>query len=236
MTVRDVRLELLRPREIDAALHQRSLVYVPLGTVEWHCHHLPVGLDALNAHGVCVAAAERSGGVVYPTLYFGTGGDHGEYPWTVMLPTADHLVAIIEFALHRLDALGVQRVVLFSGHFADEQLAMIADIAARWNDSGRASKVLATSINRAEGLPIAPDHAGVFETTMLSALHPDCVDLDELEPLGHGPLDDDWDPARHDPSHPLWGVIGADPRTYDPSLAADVLDRTAGWLAGFATA
>lgn len=118
-------IELLRPRQIEEALRQRSLIYLPLGTIEWHCHHLPVGLDALTAHGLCLRAAERTGGLVWPALYYGTGGDHGDFPWTVMMPDAAEIEVLLTFSLRRLSALKVAEVVLFSGHFADEQLAMI---------------------------------------------------------------------------------------------------------------
>jgi creatinine amidohydrolase/Fe(II)-dependent formamide hydrolase-like protein len=40
-------------------------VYVPFGLIEWHGRHLPLGNDALKAHGILVKAAERAGGVVY---------------------------------------------------------------------------------------------------------------------------------------------------------------------------
>jgi creatinine amidohydrolase len=244
MSERPVRLELLRPSEIRAAIEKNPTVYVPLGTIEWHCHHLPVGLDGLTAQGVCERAATDHGGLVYPVLYFGTGGGHGEYPWTVMMPTADHIRGLLEFALHRLNELGVQRVVLFTGHFAPEQLTMIADIASWWNalvrdhdagDTRTALTVVARGINMVEGLAIGPDHAGVFETTVLHALWPDRIDLDELAPIPPaGPATDDWDESRHDTDHPLWGVIGPDPRTFDPTVADATLATIANWLASVA--
>jgi creatinine amidohydrolase len=68
MSATEVRLELLLPHEIRARLNDRAVVYLPLGTIEWHCEHLPVGLDALTAHGVCLGAATQDGGLVYPAL------------------------------------------------------------------------------------------------------------------------------------------------------------------------
>ncbi|MGA6981845.1 MAG: creatininase family protein, partial [Candidatus Sulfotelmatobacter sp.] len=76
-----VQLEKMLPRDIREAIATRPVVYLPLGTIEWHGEHLPVGLDALTAHGVCLAAARADGGIVYPSLFYGTGGDHALYPW-----------------------------------------------------------------------------------------------------------------------------------------------------------
>jgi creatinine amidohydrolase len=227
-----VRLELLRPHQIEAALQGNPTVYLPLGTIEWHSAHLPVGLDGLTAHGVCERAALDHGGLVYPTLYFGTGGGHVSYPWTVMVPEADDIRSLLDLALSRLSTFGVRCAVLFSGHFAPEQLEMIDDVAARWNDQGSAMSVVARGINMVEGADIAPDHAGVFETTMLSALWPDRVDLHQLPPLDPGrPATDDWDDSRHDPANPLWGVFGPDPRAFDPAAGPELLATTAAWLA-----
>jgi creatinine amidohydrolase len=232
-----VRIELLRPQEIRDGLTTNSTVFVPLGTIEWHGEHLPVGLDALTAHGVCIRAATLGGGLVYPPLYFGTGGDHGPYPFTVMMPTADHLRPLIEHLLERLLDFGVARVVLFSGHFAPGQLDMIAEIAHRWNRRQRSLVVVARGVNMAEGLAISPDHAGVFETTLLASLWPDRVDLDQLPALADMPaFTDDFAAARHDPEHPLWGVFGPDPRAFDPDAAAPLLEAAARWLADTATA
>jgi creatinine amidohydrolase len=232
---RIVQLELLRPSEIRAALAANSTVYMPLGTIEWHSFHLPVGLDGLTAQGVCERAAVDHGGLVYPVLYFGTGGGHGDYPWTVMMPTETHIRALIEHALHRLQHLQVERVVLFTGHFADEQLAMIASIRDDWNARASSLSVVSCGINMAEGVGISPDHAGVFETTVLSALWPDRVELSELASLAEQPLaEDDWDSSRHDPSHALWGVIGPDPRRFDPAAGAHAVQAIADWLSGVA--
>jgi hypothetical protein len=38
---RPVEAEFLLPHEIDAALARRSVAYLPLGSIEYHSHHLP---------------------------------------------------------------------------------------------------------------------------------------------------------------------------------------------------
>jgi len=163
-------LELLRPNEIRDRLAERSVVYLPLGTIEWHCEHLPVGLDALTAHGVSLRAAALDGGIVYPPLHYGTGGGHGGYPWTVMMPGAAEIEGLLRYTLERFETLGVRLAVLFTGHFADEQVALTKAISATWNGEGRTTKALALSINEVKGAALGADHAGMFETTLLGAL------------------------------------------------------------------
>jgi creatinine amidohydrolase len=227
-----VRAELMLPWQLRAAMATRPVVYVPLGTLEWHCEHLPIGLDALTAHGLCLGAARADGGVVLPPLHYGTGGGHGAYPWTIMMVTGAEITAQLTTTLARLEDFGCRLAVLFSGHFADTQLAMIDHLATEWNARGQPLKVLATAVNRVEGLAIPPDHAGVFETSLLHALYPDLVQLDRLPSLVAAPLADDdvWEAGRHDPAHPIWGVVGPDPRRFDRQASAPLLKASVDWL------
>ena len=219
-----VQAEYLRPGELREAIAKRPVVYVPLGTLEWHCEHLPVGLDALTAHGICLHAAAQDGGVVLPPLYYGTGGEHGNYPWTIMMADDREISAQLAKTMTRLQDFGVKVAVLFSGHFAPGQLDMIERIASAWNKSGQRMRVVAKAVNSFQDLPLAPDHAAIFETTLLGELWPTRVDVSRLPPLKGLPLTDDFSAERHNPTHPLWGIFGPDPRVYNPKTGAKVLD------------
>lgn len=220
-------IERLRPQQIRAALAETSLIYLPLGTIEWHSEHLPVGLDALTAHGMCLRAAALTGGLVWPPLYYGTGGGHGAFPWTVMMPDDTEIAALLRHTLRRLADMKVARVVLFSGHFAEEQLAMIDAIAADWNAAGQPPHLLATAVNRALITDFPPDHAGLFETTLLAGLAPDLVELGQLPPITAQDAAID----RFDPASPIWGVVGADPRLAPPITPTKLVARLTRWLA-----
>jgi creatinine amidohydrolase len=225
-------LELLRPGQILQEMARCPRIWVPLGTIEYHSHHLPVGLDGLQAHGLCLDAADLVGGLVYPPLWWGTGGDHGDYPWTVMMPDAEEIAAILRFTLARLMQLGVRQVVLFTGHFADEQLAMIRDVATAWNATAGGMTVLALGVNGNPNAPLPPDHAGRFETTLLAAYEPARVDLSLLPPARPEEAEEDpFGPQRHDPAHSLHGIFGADPRAFSAEDAPVLRQAMARWLA-----
>jgi creatinine amidohydrolase len=230
-----VRLELMLPFQIRARLAECPVIYLPLGTIEWHSEHLPVGLDSLTAHGLCLRAAAAGGGLVYPPLFYGTGGGHGAYPWTVMMPEPNEIETQLNVTLTRMENLGVKRAVLFSGHFADAQLEMIDHIALEWNAKGSALKAAASDVSRIPGLDFAPDHAGLFETTLLYGMHPDLVREERL-PQGRG-AEAEADPygqQRHDPQHPLWGIFGPDPRGFDKAKAGPLVDAIAAHLVSLA--
>ena len=194
-----------------------------------------MGLDGLQAHGLCLDAAAIAGGLVYPPLWWGTGGGHGAYPWTVMMPGPEEIAAILDVTLSRLEILGVRQAVLFSGHFAAEQLALIAGIAAGWNARGGKLAVLAFAVNGNPGGRFPPDHAGLFETTLLAAYQPRTVDMTLLPSARPGEAGEDpYGPQRHDPNHSLHGIFGPDPRGFDPAHAQELRKEMAAWLAASA--
>jgi len=67
----EVRYERLRPDQIATRRQACPVAYLPLGTLEWHGRHLPVGNDALKAHALCVRFAQEIGGLAMPPLYWG---------------------------------------------------------------------------------------------------------------------------------------------------------------------
>ena len=100
--------------------------------------------------------------------------------FAVMMPGVAEIEGLFRHTLERFETLGVRLVVLFTGHFADEQIALIKAISATWNVTGHTSKALALSINEVKCAALGPDHAGMFETTLLGALWPERVDVSRL--------------------------------------------------------
>lgn len=236
----EVRVEFLSHLEIEQRMAEASIVYLPMGAIEFHGPHLPTGLDGLTAHGVCVAAAKLTGGVVLPTIYQGTGGEHSNYPWTLMMPTGNGLGENLNSMLLRLEELGVASTVILSGHFADEQRALLRELAESWTrDSTKKMSLTTRSMADCDQAPVAPDHAGVFESLLLAAIHPELVHVSKLPDLGSNPsVDPGGNPFgahRHETNHALWGVFGPDPRNINLDESAALLDALVVWLAKLAT-
>ena len=61
----------LRPAEFRERLKEKPLAYLPLGTLEWHGEHLPLGADALQSEALMIACAQKFGGIVLPPLFLG---------------------------------------------------------------------------------------------------------------------------------------------------------------------
>ena len=195
---RKVRFEEMFPWEVSAAMAEAPLCYLPLGTLEWHGEHAAVGLDALKAHEICVRAAERSGGLVVPPIYWSTD-------WREDLPEGDYLTGGIErgeryhvpgnmFWVHPetfrnllLDAYeamrrrGFRAIVVLSGHWSIEH--NIAAIRATGEEFRRAHPatgwLLLTDQEVVPDLHYPMEHAAGGETSLLMAIRPDLVALDK---------------------------------------------------------
>src|SRR5438445_622247 len=64
--MRTVEYELMRPPEIAQARARLPLAFIPIGPLEWHGPHLPMGMDGLHAHPVATDRPTTCGGCSGP--------------------------------------------------------------------------------------------------------------------------------------------------------------------------
>jgi len=67
----EVRYQCLRPAQIVERIKACPIAYVPLGNLEWHGFHLPMGVDSLLAEKLAILCARFGGGLVMPPLNWG---------------------------------------------------------------------------------------------------------------------------------------------------------------------
>jgi creatinine amidohydrolase len=194
------RLELLRPRQIVALRDECPLIYIPVGTVEWHERHMPVGTDGFTAHGFSVRAAAVTGGVVYPTLYWGldeygttrSGASRSGMDIAADMPLPGNIYRVGHETYGRLlaDAVaeclrtGYRAIALVTGHGSRGQIHAIHRVANATNAaSGHRCVVAVEAYRPAMGLlPDGGGHAGRAETALIIGLHPELVDFAEAPP------------------------------------------------------
>jgi creatinine amidohydrolase len=217
------RYERLRPAELRARCDEAPLAYVPIGPLEFHGEHLPTGVDQFEAHGLCLRAAARSGGVVLPPSYFASGAL--DLPYT--LSFAPKLVhACLRATLSQLFLRGFRAVVVLTGHGPLDLDHMIKRACAEAEAEHRglvAYGLCWIELNAARltgpeiGDPTTGDHAARIETSWMLELEPSLVRLDLLEDVPE---------AAH------LGVYGRNPRfTASGELGRSQIDAAAGLLA-----
>lgn len=170
-------------------------IFLPVGALEQHGPHLPLGTDGLLSAAVAADTARRVGGLVAPTLSYGYksqpkcgGGQHICGTTSVDAATLIGSVrdAVREFARH-----GVTRLVVVNGHY-ENQWFLIEGIDLGLRDLGPDAKLevmrleywdFLTEATLARVFPngfpgFALEHAAVIETSMMLHYHPDLVRID----------------------------------------------------------
>jgi creatinine amidohydrolase len=200
---REVRFDEMFPWEIAAAMAAAPIGYLPLGTLEWHGEHAAVGLDAIKAEALCVAAAGRSGGLVLPPLHWSadwredlpdgsylTGGiERGEryhVPGSMFWlrpETFRHLLLDVYEAMRRR---GFRAIVVLSGHWSIEHnIAAIRATGDEFRDAHpETGWLLLTDQELGSDLGYPLEHAAGDETSLLLAIRPDLVALELAEETG----------------------------------------------------
>ena len=120
-----IRYEESRPEAMRAMIKESPVAYVPFGSLEWHGEHAPLGVDGLKAHALCEAAAERTGGVVFPTIYWGAF-DTMPFPFTFHFKKSG-IRNLARETLKQLAGWNFKAIVLLTGHYPASQVTAAAE-------------------------------------------------------------------------------------------------------------
>ena len=198
-------LKHIRPDQVHDAIARNVPLLLPAGCVECHGSHAALGLDTIVAEELCQAIAARVPAVVAPSIEYGPTG------WAVSGPelgTVDvdgnHFYLYVKDVLRSLLLMGWPAIIVVVHHQgmdgpealsfrkAAVELAMEtarADNGLGWwgyqppETYGRVwerVRVMPTVLPEAAAT-CRGDHAGHFETSLLLHLHPEMVDLSQLE-------------------------------------------------------
>ncbi|MBQ4527280.1 MAG: creatininase family protein [Clostridia bacterium] len=108
--------ENLREEEFKEAIEKSNGVcIVPVGCLEKHGQHLPVGCDTIIGAGVCEKAAELEYAVVFPTMFFGEKTGAGEFAGTVIF-SAKLRWDILNETCKEIARNGFKKILLVSSH------------------------------------------------------------------------------------------------------------------------
>ncbi len=166
------RLEELDPAGLEARLAEKPALVLGLGTIEWHSHHLPLGLDLLKAAAIAERTADRAGAVLAPPAWWAAGGV--AFPFTLHLPGA-LTEPLLGAVLNGLAGMGFRAICLLNGHYGLENSIAVRRAALGCED---ATVIPFADYELLTDLGAAADHAGVWEASLLWPVRPDLVHLD----------------------------------------------------------
>ena len=205
----------LAPLEFQERLSACPVAYLPLGTLEYHGPHLPLGTDILLSDALFRLAAKKTGGIVMPGLFVGPdrhvqedGVDYygmdvyieaakspeyyplQQFPGSAYWVSDDFYQELLKSILSQLARAGF-RVVVGCGHGPSTSGFMAL--------AGWAKETLSLTLLTPYTSPVkyVHDHAGKSETSIIMHFRPELVHMDRLP---------------EDPNEYAPGMGGEDPR------------------------
>lgn len=170
-------------------LKRKGAIIVPLGVIEQHGYHLPLKTDALIAEGVSRLIGAKADILVAPVIYTSFSG--GGLPGTINISPAV-MSLVVNDTLISLVSQGFRNVYILLGHGGSENARALDNalkILLRSNPAF-ANVLIALlpvwkfgSDNMGWSLALKEKdwHAGWLETSMVMALAPKLVQMQDLE-------------------------------------------------------
>jgi len=175
--------ELTGPDFVTAIQRAQNTCVLPIGILEKHGPHLPIGSDLLNARYVGLHAAEKQYAIVFPEYYFGQIAEAKQEPGTISY-SRELQLALLQATTDEMGRNSCKKILIVNAHggnnhllayFAQTQLDKPHDYVVyifdqRVPPSGGPAKKTTND-----------QHAGESETSKLMVVRPDLVHMDRAK-------------------------------------------------------
>ena len=187
--------------EYASRIEKGAIVLVPVGALEQHGYHLPMGVDYMLADAVSRLAAEQCDALVAPPVIYGYksqprtgGGCH--FPGSVGLD-GHTLSSLLLDVMRELVRHGAKKLALIDGHYENQMFITEAcDLATReFRRDGNGDvkivqlryfeqfdEAIITRHVPGPALEMAYEHGGVIETAAILHLYPELVSMEKTRP------------------------------------------------------
>ena len=170
--------------EVEAWIRKgNDMILIPVGSVEQHGTHLPVGTDAFVGIRLAEDAGLRSNVMVAPPLWYGWSDHHMDHAGTVSLK-AETLINVVEEIGASLIKHGFKKLLIINGHRQTNLSPLIiASMNLRITTGAFLSVIDPSVIAAAAGKEMRVSeigglgHGDELETSHVMYLYPELVDL-----------------------------------------------------------
>jgi creatinine amidohydrolase len=170
--------------EFEAAREKSQTVILPVGSLEEHGPHLPLGTDLFHALELARRVAEERGVLVAPPLFYGVCRSTREHPGTVSLSGVT-LRALVRDLGREFFRQGFYNLIILSGHAGGTHMAALLEAGETLLEELPEVRVAVVNILDLlrEVLTENPHlvrtkgdaHAGEVETALMLAAYPHLV-------------------------------------------------------------
>ena len=173
----ECRYAYLSPKELLSRLEDRAILYLPMGSLEWHNEHLPLGTDTLHAMELAMRLCMDIGGVVLPAFWWNTGGCH-DHASTYHMSEELYRPTLKNVCVG-LSPIPAKLLVLINGHGGGYQRESPEIVAAELNSSSFPIQVVvADPYGLGKSSSCRIDHADTGETSFSLELIPQLVRME----------------------------------------------------------
>ena len=195
-----------------------AVLMLPIGALEQHGHHMSMNVDVLLPTSVCERVGRRIGAIVLPGLQYGyksqqKSGGGNFFIGTTSLDGAT-LAATLRDIIREITRHGVRKLVVMNGHYENSMFivegidlglrelmgAGVMDfrvmVLSYWDFVSDEDVIATLYPDGFHGWNI--EHGGLFETSLMLALHPHLVDMNKVvkHPIATFPPYDLYPPRR----------------------------------------
>jgi creatinine amidohydrolase len=193
MRLRSTELSALSWKEAEQAFKETDTAILPLGAVESHGPHNPLGTDWMAAWEVARRVGKASNALVAPVMPYGWSHGLMDFPGTISIGH-DTLLQVLDDVLRCLHKWGIRRVVVLTGHGTN--LPIMNRVAVRLREELGMLFAFPLWYRLAIALwpewNLGPDHGGFTETCLAMVHDEKNVNLKEAQggaviaDIGHG--------------------------------------------------
>lgn len=190
----ELRLEALTSAEVKERINQGSETAVfPVGSIEQHGYHCPLGTDSLIAGAVARGVAERLKALCLPPLWYGVSPHHMDFAGSLTV-RPEVMSQMIEDVLGSLIHHGIKKLLILNAHGGNTAAIGTACVRVRqrhpevfmaqssvWLALQDVYNELPAEVRQANWRTMIA-HGGLFETSVIMALDEALVKLDRAVP------------------------------------------------------
>ena len=205
------------------------IAVIPIGAIEQHGPHLPLGTDWIIAREMGERLAKRLGAYLLPALCYGNSQEHMGFKGTISLRPST-LALVIEDIVLSLSHHGIKKIVIFSAHGGNWIIKpTLRDLNFRYPDL---TIIWSDGALPGEKEKIPEDiHSGKDETSIMLATKSQLVketDVDFTPPVGQEYLDyvgiDKTTPTG------IWGMPTQSSAEYGEEKLSEGVERAAKYI------
>jgi len=183
--------------EVQQMASEHALALLPLGSLEYHGPHNPLGSDSIIISAIAERVAARSNALLFPTVTFTQCPAQTAHFQGTLSVRPEVMTAYFADILRNILHLGFRKVFILNGHdgnigpgrgaisqVADETKDSTLLLASWWEFLSGETIKAAALFHQSNG---GHGHGGPLETSAVAAFRPDLVHVDKARDLPEPP-------------------------------------------------